>query len=88
MPITVDTVTAPAFWASALVNDDYSGLTEEEAAAVKAWLANIAPAYVVDIARDAEGDADEPRFTWHYRLHGGDAEGGDVLDYITHQIGE
>lgn len=68
--------TAPAEWASALVNGDYSGLDAAETAACREWLAGIAPARVV-------GAAGEPRFTWHFRLYGGTADGGDVLDYQT-----
>ena len=68
--------TAPAAWAPALVGGDYRGLDAAETAACQAWLAGIAPARVV-------GTDGEPRFTWHFRLYGGTADGGDVLDYQT-----
>lgn len=71
-----DIYTAPAEWACALVNGDYSGLDANEAAACRAWQESILPARVVA----TEG---LPRFTSSYRLYGGLYEGGDVLDYQT-----
>ena len=79
--IEVDTITGPNYWASYLVNGDASGLTAEEKAACDAWQASIAPWYVV-----STGDDQEPRFTWHFRLYGGTADGGDVIDYIAHKV--
>jgi hypothetical protein len=84
MTIKVDTVTAPSVWACYLINGDASGLEDVEIKACDAWCDSIAPWYVVDVARDENGEGDEPRFTWSYRLHGGDAEGGEVLDYVVH----
>ena len=71
-----DTYTAPAAWASALVNGDYSGLDDADTLACRAWQESILPARVVS----CDG---EPRFTWSYRLYGGLYDGGDVLDYQT-----
>lgn len=87
MTIEVDTVTLPAAWACALVNGDETGLTEGEAAHMRTALrVKLEGGWrVVDVVRDDEGDGVEARFTWHYRLHGGDAEGGDVLDYVVHR---
>ena len=40
---------------------------------------------VIDIVTDEEtGESQEPRFTWSYKLHGGTAQGGDVVDYVDH----
>lgn len=85
--IQVDEVTAPAAWASALVNGDYSGLDEEDAAALDQWLKHTLPRgwSVVDVARDEEGDF-EPRFTHSYAMYGGTAQAGDVLDYVIHRV--
>ena len=71
-----DTYTAPAAWASALVNGDYSGLDDADTLACRAWQESILPAEVV-------GTKGEPRFTWRYRLYGGLYDSGDVLDYQT-----
>ena len=80
--LKADIVTAPSYWASALVNGDFSGIEEErERQAIERFLAAIAPARIVSIDDDAE-----PRFTWHYQLYchdSCDASGGEVLDYVT-----
>lgn len=34
----LETVTLPAYWASALVNNDWSGLTAADATELRAWL--------------------------------------------------
>jgi hypothetical protein len=80
--IRVETVTAPAVWASYLINGDASGITDQDREACDAWHAAQAPFYVVSCTDD------DPRFTWSYRLHGGNAGGGDVLDYILHSTEE
>ena len=80
MTIEVDTVTAPAYWASYLVNEDASGLDDDERRAADRWLADLAPWRVVATIDDAE-----PRFTWSFRLYGGESDGGDVIDYIVHR---
>jgi hypothetical protein len=69
---------APAHWASYLVNNDASGLSESEKAAADRWLeTELEPSEgVIDVS-------EEPRFTWSFRLYGGDAEGGDVCDYTV-----
>lgn len=78
MTLRVDTFTAPAHWASYLVNGDSSGLNPDDIRAADSWLASIAPWRIVSDVEDSE------RFTWSYRLHGGTAEGGSVLDYVAH----
>lgn len=86
MAIKVETVTLPAFLASALVNGDESGLEDSDMDClnrVYEWL-DKSKLTVVDVARDDDGNAMEPRFTWSFRLHFGDASGGDVLDYVCH----
>lgn len=73
-----DTVTLPAYWASAIINGDYSGLDVGEVERCSAAVATLA----------AEGwsfvdCADESRFTQHYDLYdqGATCSGGDVLEY-------
>jgi hypothetical protein len=77
------TITAPAYWASYLVNGDDSGITPEEKARADAWLARQG-VDVVDVERGADGEAVESRFTWSYRIHDplADCSGGDVLNYV------
>jgi fermentation-respiration switch protein FrsA (DUF1100 family) len=83
MPLEVDTMTAPSFWAPALINDDRSGMDDDEIAAMDAYLAPLEAEgwYVVDVVRNDDGNS-EPYFTWSYRLYGGTASGGDVVDYV------
>jgi hypothetical protein len=79
--ITVRTLTGPVYWASALINGDYSGLSTEEAARCDAWLkSELEPgeSIVSTTPDDAEG-----RFTWSFDLHGGECAGGEVIDYTV-----
>lgn len=71
-------ITGPAYWASALVNGDQSGLTTDEVIRLNAWLAKeLSPRESVVCC------SEESRFTWHYALYGGECAGGDVLDYTV-----
>jgi hypothetical protein len=80
-------ITAPAAWASALVNGDQSGLSTAESAALAAWRRQEGAPNVVDVARDPDtGEALEARFTPFYGLYAGPLcpyQGGDVLDYVV-----
>lgn len=85
MTIKTTTVILPAFLASALINGDESGLDDADLARlgnINAFLRknNLE---IVDVARDADGNAHDPWFTWSYRFYGGDADGGDCLDYVA-----
>jgi hypothetical protein len=88
--LTVCDMTFPASWASALVNDDWSGLDYHESKACRAQVAELAAIgwHVVDVARDADGNANEPRFSRCFDLYGGTAQGGDVLEYVAHKLVE
>lgn len=77
--IHAEVETGPAAWASYLINGDASSMSPEDLEACDAWQKKIEPWYVVSTE---EG---EPRFTWSYRLYGGTANGGDVIDYIVHK---
>jgi hypothetical protein len=81
MTIEVDVLTLPAHWACALINDDRTGMTDEEEALMDAYMAPIEARgwYVVSVADD------EPWFTNQYHLYGGDAGGGEVVDYVLHK---
>jgi len=87
MSIEIDEVTGPAYWASALVNGDFSSLDDDEESALLEWCDRLERDgwYVVDVARDEEGEMIEPRFIWRYDLYGGTARGGDVCDYVVHR---
>jgi len=81
----VDTITLPAFLACALINGDESGLEERDEAVLARVYDMLGDWQVVDVCRDEEGNAEEARFSWSYAFHGGDASGGDVLDYVIHR---
>ena len=54
-----ETYLLPDFWASALINDDYSGMADLDAAILNEWLDDYAPGVCL-------GCTDEPEFTpWH-----------------------
>lgn len=76
-PTEVLVITGPAYWASAIINGDYSGLSETESEACRAWLEH----EQIDGWRIVSTVDDSERFTWHFRLYGGECDGGDVLDY-------
>ncbi|BDG71588.1 hypothetical protein [Roseomonas fluvialis] len=82
----IETIVAPASWATALVNDDWSGLELEsaDAKACRAWLA--AQEHdgwrVIDVASDAEGHPEEPWFSWSADLHGSSWRGAELLTYL------
>lgn len=92
MKFRVDTVTLPAYWASALINGDYSSFSlnddggAAEIADLKREVAALAAEgwQIVDVARDEDGNVRDPRFTWQFSLYGGNCAGGDVLDYVIH----
>ena len=44
----------PIYWASALINDDYSGLSDEEISVIKKFLDNT-PGYPIDVDFETEG---------------------------------
>lgn len=82
MTLRFETITAPEYWASALINNDRTSLSEDESAMLDRWLAREGIR-----ASDFVSCDDEPRFTWSYRLYCPEAEcaGGSVLDY-TYQV--
>lgn len=75
-----ETVTLPSHWASYLINGDDSGLDDDDAREIVATLVREGVRNVVDLDDDSE------RFTWHYRMYGGNAEGGSVCDFIAEMV--
>ena len=76
-----DVVTLPAYWASALINGDFSSF-ETDARELEAYLTQVQ--LLESDGWQVVGIADEePRFTWNYDRYGGTARGGDVVDYIV-----
>jgi hypothetical protein len=71
-------ITGPTYWASYFINGDASGLTAEERKQADAWLKREGVAFVLDCDN-------EPRFTWHMRLHAPElnCDGGDVMEYTV-----
>lgn len=87
----VDHITMPSEWASALVNNDFSGLDDHEADQARMALHRLASEgwEVADVARDEQGEGHEPRFTWQYQTHAPESpyRGGNVMDYVIHRRG-
>lgn len=82
----IETIVAPASWATALVNDDWSGLDLEpaDAEACRVWLAaqHNGGWRVIDVARDAKGNPEDAWFSWSADLHGSPWRGADLLTYV------
>jgi len=49
-----NTYTLPSHWACALVNDDTSGMEDEDEAEMDAWLAREGPGYCVGVSGEPE----------------------------------
>jgi hypothetical protein len=85
-PSEIETIVAPASWATALVNDDWSGLASEpdDAKACRTRLAaQRADGWrIVDVVRDADGNPEAPWFSWSADLHGSPWRGADLLTYV------
>jgi len=77
-------ITGPAFLASALINGDTSGLTEEEDVQTLDGFLKYAEGFeVIDVERDENGEAVEPYFSWNCDLYGATFRGGDLVEYIA-----
>jgi hypothetical protein len=80
--IEPDEITAPAHWAAALINDDWSGMEKADAERCNAFVSLLESRhmYVVSIIDDSE------RFTWRYALYdpASGRQGGTVADYVVH----
>lgn len=89
MPILIGTVVLPEHWASALVNNDWTGLEGAEVDHVKAAIAKHAEDgwAVVSAHRGDHGELAEPWFTNDYHLFQPDQSlrSGSVMAYTVHK---
>ena len=65
----------PAYWASALINADYSGMEDSEEKELNEWLEYTKPGYCIDCS-------EESFFSWRNDANG---LGGDCLEF-TFQV--
>ena len=77
--MTYHKVTAPAAWASYLVNKDMSGLSLSEAIDANNFLKKEG-IEIVDVQREEDGSAREPYIQWWEGLF------TEVLDYVAREI--
>ena len=54
MQLELTTYTLPAHWASALINDDRTGLEDEDERELDSWLAWAKPGHCVDVTGEPE----------------------------------
>jgi hypothetical protein len=52
--IDIDTVEAPAHWATYLINGDASGMAEDDIRAADTWRKQLRGAYVTDCSEETE----------------------------------
>jgi hypothetical protein len=76
--LVTQTITLPSHWAAALINADFSGYSEAEVIAIDAAFT---AEWVVQIFALVDGSE---RFTRFYRLYHGDADSGEVADYLVY----
>lgn len=76
MSIEVIRYRLPVYWACALINDDYSGLSEEEIREINAFLRN-AEGYAVDVDWETQG---------FYHCNDAGTLPGECADFIFHKI--
>lgn len=77
MTLRIETILGPAWFASAAINGDYSGLTSEEYLEFVAWRNfNVWPGF------DFASCGEESHFSWECRAHGLPWTGGELIEYI------
>ena len=74
--IQTQTFTLPIYWASYLINDDASGLTDDEQTEINEWCAAHAPGPCIDVG--------EAEFT----IHGDDGPSGADRAEFTFQVAD
>jgi hypothetical protein len=74
-----ETITLPTCWASALVNGDFTGLDHDEEDALLDCLEDLRVGgwSIVSVVGD-----EPPYCTKFYRMYGGTADYGEVVDYV------
>lgn len=65
------TYTLPVYWATALVNDDWSGMSDDDERECREWLARTQPGYCVGVSEE----------TWFAWRNDATTLGGDVAEY-------
>jgi hypothetical protein len=71
---------APSYWASYLINGDASGLDDVDHRACDIHCETQWDGWrVVDVIG-------EPYFSWSYHMHGGTAQGGELVEYVLHRV--
>jgi hypothetical protein len=85
MSIETTTTIAPLYWACYLINGDSGDMSDAEIKTCDRWVAELGPWYVVDVARDRDGEAKESWFTWSYTYGPKGVCGGDVCEYVIHR---
>lgn len=73
--IKTETYILPAYWASALVNGDFSGMEDRDEQDLNTWLNKVNPGYCV-------GCSEESYFAWRNDVS---YLAGDVLEYYFHK---
>jgi hypothetical protein len=81
------TATAPAYWASYLINGDASGIDDDDREACDSWLESLDGWYVVGVADDDDGEPMEAYFARSHDASDYSPLAGDVLEYVLHRHG-
>lgn len=76
--VTTETELMPAHWANYLINGDPSGMEDNDITRCDEHIDKIIG--FRDASVTVEDDA-EPFFSWSFDLHGGNAKGGELLEY-------
>jgi hypothetical protein len=79
MTPTFHEFTLPAHWASALINDDWSGMDADEEDELLAWLDCYEPGYCV-------GCSDTPEFHHHHDATNLGVLGADCLTFTFQEV--
>lgn len=75
--MAITEIDAPVAWAFYLLTGIDCDLSPDEVQAVDAWQNRELPPGATVIGAIEESE----RFTWAYRMHGGNADGGNVCTY-------
>lgn len=85
--IVAETVTAPVYWASALVNGDESSFDHPSSNPADRAAYDRLVAWLKENNLSIVGTTDdEPRFTWHGLLYWSAVPGCEVVDYIALRV--
>lgn len=79
----LETYLAPASWAPALINDDYSGLSDEEVKAVEAFIELIGNSY---FTVDADLDDNSVNFCYWHDANSVYPYAADCIEYTVYKV--